>query len=122
MKAGQKVWSIVGDNSLCFDRDENGGGLACVDEGKKKMYQVDIYGSSVAKLNAKKPEKFDRETERFKVKDLSENCRVTTANEGTKDETTVAMCYKENTPPFFTDMGDNLEEMDKKLDEIAKDL
>lgn len=116
IKAGKKVWDVIGNDAQCNPFDAEG--LFCLDQNNNKVFQITVGGSSVSKLNIPEPKDYDFEQNGFKVKVLNEHCRVSTANKEGENRNTVAICYKDNVDPFLTDIGDNLEEMNKMLDDL----
>jgi len=108
----------MGKEALCFnDRVE---GIACMNPATKKIYQATDGGISVSK-SVNTPSEFDFEEDKFKVKVINDNCRITTAGDG-DDEMSVLMCYKDNENSDLLDIGDNMKEMDEELEKSLRSI
>lgn len=101
-------------------------GLFCHNKEREKIYQITNSGTSVSKTGLKPPASYDFERNGLKFKQMNENCKISTSTfldeNGKKKETTLGLCYKNNTDSKLLDIGDNLVAMDKKLDSMLKGL
>jgi len=112
----KKVLDTIGENTECMP-DMRDNGVFCVNRERDKIYQVTEDGTSVSKMRVSPPESYDYERNGIKIKEIDENCRISTT-----ENVTLLMCYKDNEDPKFLDIGSNLASMDKKLDDVLKGI
>lgn len=108
----KKITEIVGPTSQCIP-DHQEGGVTCINESEEKIYQVTKQGTSVSKLGVNVPDAFDIERDGIKMKGINDNCSISTKD----DQYAIMMCYTHNSDPYLLDAGDNMEEMNEKLND-----